>query len=224
MFIAPQGKICTGHGGLAIYLNTNYNYKSINIYENNPIWEGQFIEVTEISENKSIIIGNIYRPPPNTAVVCQTFIKDFIPILENLQRDNREVIIAGDFNIDLLKIYENVFCDYFNSIMAQSFIPKITLPTRLSSRNCTLIDNFLCKLSNVFSQSTAGILISRISDHLPYFIFLDYLKPKRAASSKFIKIQTWNDESILNLQTELNNASIYDMLDTDLHTDPGPYA
>ena len=82
----PQGKICTGHGGLAIYLNINYNYESINIYENNPIWEGQFIEVTEISENKSIIIGNIYRPPPNTAVVCQTFINDFIPILENLQR------------------------------------------------------------------------------------------------------------------------------------------
>ena len=104
--------------------------------------------------------------------------------------------------------------------MAQCFIPKITLPTRLSSRNCTLIDNFLCKLSNGFSQSTAGILISRISDHLPYFIFVDYLKPKHAASSKFIKIQTWNDESILNLQTELNNASIYDMLDTDLHTDP----
>ena len=110
---------------MAIYLNTNYNYKSINIYENYPTWEGQFIEVTEISENKSILIGNIYRPLPNTAVVCQTFINDFIPILANLQRNNREV-----------KVYDNVvFCDYFNSIMAQSFIPKITLPTRLSSVN-----------------------------------------------------------------------------------------
>ncbi len=104
--------------------------------------------------------------------------------------------------------------------MSQSFFPKITLPTRLSDRSCTLIDNFLCRLSSGFSQSTAAILISRTSDHLPYFIFLEYVKPKRAAPSTFIKVQTWNDECILKFQTELNNANIYDMLDTQLLTDP----
>ena len=78
----------------------------------------------------------------------------------------------------------------------------------------------MCKLSSGFSQSTAAILISRISDHLPYLIFLEYLKPKRAAPSTFIKVQTWNDECILKFQTELNNANIYDMLDTQLLTDP----
>ena len=123
------------------------------MYENSEILEGQFIEVTEIAKNKSVIIGNIYRPSPNTNAVCQTFINEFIPILEHLQRDNREVTIAGDFNIDLLKINDDVvFCDYFNSILSLGFFPKITLPTRLSDRSCTLIDNFLCKLSNGFSQ------------------------------------------------------------------------
>ena len=39
------------------------------MYENSEIWEGQFIEVTEIAKNKSVIIGNIYRPPPNTNAV-----------------------------------------------------------------------------------------------------------------------------------------------------------
>ena len=172
---------------LTIYLSSTYKFKSINTYENAEVWEGQFIEVNEIAKNKSVIIGNIYRPPPNTNAVCQIFINEFIPILEHLQRNNREVTIDGDFNIDLLKINDNVvFCDYFNSILSQSFFPKITLPTRFSDRSCTLIDNFLCKLSSGFSQSTAGILISRISDHL----------------------------------TELNNANIYDMLDTQLLTDP----
>ena len=112
--------------------------------------------------------GNIYRPPPNTNAVCQTFINEFIPIREHLQRDSREVTIAGDFNIDLLKINDNVvFWDYFKSILSQSFFPNITLPTRVSDRSCTLIGNCLCKPSNGFSQSTAGILISRISEHLP---------------------------------------------------------
>ena len=90
------------------------------------------LKLMKLQKNKSVIIGNIYRPPPNTNAVCQTFINEFIPILEHSQRDNREVTIAGDFNIDLLKINDNVvFCDYFNSILSQSFFPKITLPTSL---------------------------------------------------------------------------------------------
>ena len=47
----PQGKICSAHGGLAIYLSSKYKFKSINMYENSEIWEGQFIEVTEIAKN-----------------------------------------------------------------------------------------------------------------------------------------------------------------------------
>ena len=46
----PQGKICSAHGGLAIYLSSKYKFKSINMYENSGIWEGQFIEVTEIAK------------------------------------------------------------------------------------------------------------------------------------------------------------------------------
>ena len=45
-------------------------------------------------------------------------------------------------------------------------------------------------------------------------------KPKRPASSTFIKVQTWNDECIHKFQTELNNANIYDMLDPQLNADP----
>ena len=41
------------HGGLAIYLSSKYKFKSINMYENSDIWEGQFIEVNEIA-NKLI--------------------------------------------------------------------------------------------------------------------------------------------------------------------------
>ena len=97
---------------------------------------------------------------------------EFIPLLDHLQKNKSEVIIAGDYNIDLLQIKDNaIFGEYFNSVVAQSVFPKITLPTRLSSRNCMLIDNFLCKLSHGFSQATAGVLFKTISDHVPYFLF-----------------------------------------------------
>ena len=46
-----------------------------------------------------------------------------------------KLVVAGDFNIDLLKINVNaVIGDYFNSLVAQSFFPQITLPTRFSDK------------------------------------------------------------------------------------------
>ena len=138
-----------------------------------------------------------------------------------IYRGNSKVIIAGDFNIDLLKINENVTLgDYLNSLVAQSFYPQITLPTRFSDRNCTLIDNFLCKLTCSFLPSTSSILISRISDHLPYFIFLDFIKSKQYDTAKTILVQNWNAVNIQNFPNELNNASIYDALDNSLENDP----
>ena len=130
-------------------------------------------------------------PPNNTNNLCKDFTNKFIPILENLQRVNCETIIAGDFNIDLLKINNNATLgNYFNSVVAQSFFPLITLPTRFSDHNCTLIDIFLCKLNRSYLPSTSGSLASRISDHLHYFTFFNLLTSKRNEPSKSVKIQT----------------------------------
>ena len=110
--------------------------------------------------------------------------------------------------------------NYFNSVIAQSFFPLITLPTRFSDHNCTLIYHFLCKLKRSYLPSTSGILVSRISDHLPYFTFFNLSTFKRNKPSKSVKIQTWNDECIHHFQTELNNANVYELLDTTLTADP----
>ena len=131
--LTSQGKMCSSHGGLAIYINEKFNFSTIDLNINSQIWEGQFIENENIESNKSLILGNVYRPPNNTNNLYQSFTNEFIPILENLQRSNRETIIAGDFNIDLLKINNNATLgNYFNSVVAQSFFPQITLPTRFS--------------------------------------------------------------------------------------------
>ena len=106
--LTSQGKMCSSHGGLAICINEKFNFSTIDLNINSQIWEGQFIEIANIESNKSLILGNVYRPPNNTNNLYQSFTNEFIPILENLQRANRETIIAGDFNIDLLKINNNV--------------------------------------------------------------------------------------------------------------------
>ena len=89
--LTSQGKMCSSHGGLAIYINENFNFSTIDLNINSQVWEGQFIEIENIESNKSLILGNVYRPPNNTNNLYQSFTNEFIPILENLQRSNAKL-------------------------------------------------------------------------------------------------------------------------------------
>ena len=110
------------------------------------------------------------------------FISEFTPLLSYLDQRKCDVIICGDFDIDLLKSNSKpIINEYMDMVMSYGFFPKMTLPTRLSNRNGTLIGNFLCKLTHNFSHISAGILVCRISDHLPYFPQLDYGIAKRVS-------------------------------------------
>ncbi len=186
----PQGKSCGSKGGLVIYLKESYNYDPELTFNKSKVWEGQFIKINGPSLSKSIILGNIYRPPrDDTNENCQIFIDEFSPIIANLSKKNTEVIIAGDTNVNLLKLNEKeVYSDFFDLLTHHSFYPKITLPTRFSNTRGTLIDNVFCKLTDTTINSSAGILAKKFSDHQPYFLCLDVKQVKRSPV-KFIKIR-----------------------------------
>ena len=61
--LISQGKKCSAHGGLAIYLNDKLNYKSLTLYEKSDFFEAQFIEISGSDIHKPVSIGNMYRPP-----------------------------------------------------------------------------------------------------------------------------------------------------------------
>ncbi len=52
----------------------------------------------------SLNIGNLYRPPNELNDSYNEFIRDLSPILSTLENNKNEVITAGNFNIDLLKL------------------------------------------------------------------------------------------------------------------------
>ncbi len=118
-------------------------------------------------------IGDIYRPPNENFEFYNQFIEEFAPILVNLDKNNKDVILAGDFNIDILNINEKHISEYFDMPTSNSFNPKITIPARLTNTHATLIDNFLCKLTDNTLHTTSGVLIKMFSDHQPYFILLN---------------------------------------------------
>ena len=102
--IISKGKTCSSHGGLLIYLNSSYHYKNILTDTTSDIWEGQLISVSNHTTNKKITIGNIYRPPRDINENYEQFNKEFTEFLSRLQKTKGEVVIVGDFNIDLLKV------------------------------------------------------------------------------------------------------------------------
>ncbi len=83
---------------------------------------GQLIHVNSKHLLKPIIIVNIYRPPKDILENYNEFINEFSPILNRLESNNTDGSVAGDFNIDLIKINEkHIFADYFDILTSHSF-------------------------------------------------------------------------------------------------------
>ena len=119
----------------------------------------------------------------------------------------------------MLKINDKpIICEYFNTITSHGFFPKITLPSRFSEYHGTLIDNLLCNLSEGFFKSSAGILISNISGHFPYFLCLDYVQTANTIPT-FIQIKH-NPDSLNKFKMDTINSNIYDKLNKDNSADP----
>ena len=209
----------SSHGGLSIYIKENLKYKLIDlqhllISSTNRIPssvedtnEKLFIEVSLPTKNtngsdKKIIIGNIYRPPRDINENYVAFTNEMNIILDYFSRNNKDVILTGDFNIDLLKIKSKiVFQEYLDSLLTNGFLPKIIYPTRFFERGGTLIDNFFCKLNSP-STGEAGILLQNISDHLPYFFIFD-VNENNSVKNKFITKRDINSHALKALKNDL---------------------
>ena len=111
------------------------------------VWEGLFIRIKDLENQKDIVLGNIYRPPHdnNNQININTFVTELDQMLSSLTNNRDDFLIAGDFNINLLQINvvnKEHYAQFLDLMLAYSLFPKITFPTRTSeSGSCTLIDN-----------------------------------------------------------------------------------
>ena len=69
----------------------------------------------------------------------QNFIK---PLLDKSSFENNNIILLGDFNIDLLRYgNDNQIRIFLDRMYSSSLSPQITIPTSKTPRSKTLIDN-----------------------------------------------------------------------------------
>ena len=128
--LISQSKRCSAHGGLAIYLHENFNFKTVPSPIISDIFEGQFIQISEADTATDILLGNIYRPPRDLLSNYKSFTQQLALTLNTCLNGNYEIIIGGDMNIDLLKIKEKDFVnDFFDMLVASDFSLVLLYPS-----------------------------------------------------------------------------------------------
>ena len=118
---------------------------------------------TKIPGSKPYIIGNVYRHPKELLPEFHTFTDEFAETLDTPQVNRIAIYLCGDFNIDLLKIYTKIhYNTFYNNHIAAGYLPRISLPTRVTNHSATLLDNIF---STEFGNNDSGVIVNNISDH-----------------------------------------------------------
>ena len=171
------------------------------------MFDGLFLEILGHDDSgscrKNSIIGVIYRSPSFPSI--QDFNDTLSQLLDRITLENKNIILTGDINIDLLKSNSNrLATNYLDMMMSHNLIPCITLPTRITQSTASLIDHIFTNV--IPKNSTAGTLISDITDHFSNFILIDISKQK-LSHPKFVSYRKINEKTLKSLNEALDNES-----------------
>ena len=188
-------------GGLCAYVNeklvcSELAYKELNVSNINI--EIQWLKINN-GKQKQMIIGNVYRPPNGDKIVFLNSLKNMLSNIENLA--NLDVIITGDFNIDVLpesNIKERMYAD-----MADFGLKQIIHEPTRNKKSVTCIDLIFTNICNI---SSSGVALLNTSDHLPV-----YMKVKRDVLTKN-EIRYFVGRSYKNYDSDIFNNKFSDLL------------
>ena len=210
-----HGKHASGHGGLAVYVLDSLKFSLLKSSTNNDNWEGMFLKISSPTHNRDFLVGNVYRPPRTTSDDYSAFLGSFIPVLNSFNNSRCACIVAGDFNIDLLKHNERSHVlDYLVAISAEGYCPVLSCPSRFTDNTATLIDHILFNSSFSIDQQTllSGVLTNHISDHQPCFMSLHFRDQdgddSRPCNGKYFTIHYRPDNFVQNVINDLERADI----------------
>ena len=198
----------TRETGLLAYVSESITFKRLHHIENHGV-ESIWIEIT-LKKNTPILIGFCYRNPTERT----DWINKFDSMIETALLESKEIILLGDFNIDLLKT-NNQWTQMINSYNLHQLIQS---PTRVTPNSQTIIDHIYVSNKNNVIETCVPVFNS--SDHYPVCVTwskkgIKIPKPghKTITYRSFSKF----DEQLFLL--DLNNSklpSVFNITDPDL--------
>ena len=145
-------------GGVVLYIRESLSY----IDRNDLVPDCLGMLCAEINRpfSKSLFVCTWYRPPNsdmNLFNECDVF-------LQKCESENKELIVVGDINCDVMKSPPDAHTQQFNFLSSLYQMDQlINKPTRVTKKSSTLIDLVLATMKENISAS--GVIHVRMSDH-----------------------------------------------------------
>lgn len=199
-------------GGLLIYSKSELpciQRDDLEINDLELIW----LEVRN-HKQKSFLICYCYRPPSSTS----EWVEKFEQSLEKANVENKEIILLGDFNFNLLNETSNTR-SWLRTINSLQFDQLVQEPTRITDTTETLIDHVYSNLpENIIEVS---VPCYAISDHYPVCLtrkpsnsldrgpihkFIQYRDTKYFSENDFISELATQPWSVIDIFDDPNDA------------------
>ena len=178
-----------------------------NVLFDEGFFESCFIEITLKNEAK-LITGEVYRVPNTNQ---DLFLERYQNIVDKVELEKKDLIIGTDQNLDFLKLEHHPnTAKFLDNNLSSGLLPTITKPTRITFSSATLIDNIYAKLKSS-PKIQSGILLSKISDHLPCLLMIDE-KPNKINKPIVTTYRKLDNVAIEKIRTELGGHSAADQV------------
>ena len=143
--------------------------------------------------SKNLILSLNYRPPNGDSTLFEKHMKS---ILSKNEATKKEVILIGDFNMNLLDFDKNKRVQSFVNLMFRfGMISTINKPTRVTRYAATAIDHVLTNTIMENIEIKTAIVKLDISDHFP-IIFATKNKIDAEITEQYIFIPNISDQLI----------------------------
>ena len=141
--------------GLIVYINEHVSFKRLTRYEEYGI-ECVWLEV-KMKKSSPILVGFLYRNPSEPA----NWVDKFVCMMDSVWLESKEIILMGDFNIDLSKA-NKLWTETFSLFNLSQIIDS---PTRVTPSSRTLIDHIYSSTPSHIQEVCVPVL--GVSDHYP---------------------------------------------------------
>ena len=122
------------------------------------------IEISS-TKSKNIILNTIYRLLNGDMKQCETHFKD---VFSKNGKYLKNIVLAGDFNINFLdfKTNKNVQ-DFLNLMFRYNMIPLTNKTTRVIRHSANAIDHIITNGVTGHNDFKSAIIKTNLSDHFP---------------------------------------------------------
>ena len=155
-------------GGIKIYVKDNVQFKVLDNFR--IVSDMEMLTIELLYHNQRFLLTTVYHPPTSYPVKNNEFVDLFTLYLRRLIDLKIPLIVAGDFNINLLNPRNTMYVDtYIKNLFELGLKPLVTLPTKVNMENIitqfSIIDHMW--VSEGLRSDLSCIIPVNISDHFP---------------------------------------------------------